>query len=64
MFRSFLVALMCEAVLITVASFGGKRTNASEFLRITALWATFFAVFIAIAVALANSLLTHARRSR
>jgi hypothetical protein len=55
---------MCEAVLITVASFGGKRTNASEFLRITALWATFFAVFIAIAVALANSLLTHARRSR
>jgi hypothetical protein len=55
---------MSEAVLITVASFGGKRTNASEVLRITALWATFFAAFTAIAVALINSLLTRARRPR
>jgi hypothetical protein len=63
-FRSFLIALMSEVVLITVASFGGKRNNASELLRITALWATLFAAFIAIAVALTNRFLTRARRPR
>jgi hypothetical protein len=64
MFRSFLVALLSEAVLITVASFGGMRTNASEVLRITALWAAFFAALVAIAVALTNSLFMRARRRR
>jgi hypothetical protein len=57
--RPFLVALFGEALIVTIASLGGKRTNPWEVFRITTIWATAFAVLTGTTVALAHSFIAN-----